>query len=153
MRCRLAACRLSHRLARYQNRNPPATPPRSGLKLFTSQKMQTIFQVAAWLLVLAIVVLSVGPPSTRPITGAGHALEHLSIFLATGLAFALGYPRRFWSLCLPLLAFTAAIEVAQTLIPGRHARVNDFLLDATASCFGVGLSYLLGLFRAATIQD
>jgi cytochrome c oxidase assembly factor CtaG len=60
------------------------------------RKMQKLFQVIAWLLALAIIVLSLGSPSIRPITAAGHGLEHLLMFLATGVAFALGYPRRFW---------------------------------------------------------
>jgi hypothetical protein len=45
--------------------------------MFISHKLQRIFQVAAWLLVLAIVVLSLDPPVSRPITGAGHDFEHL----------------------------------------------------------------------------
>ena len=116
------------------------------------RKAQTLFQVAAWLLALAIIVLSLGPPSIRPITAAGHSLEHLLIFLATGVAFALGYPRRFWLLAIALLAFVAAIEIAQIWVPGRHARLSDFLIDATASCLGVGLSYLMVKSRAVTMQ-
>jgi len=103
--------------------------------------MQRIFQAAAWLLAGTIVVLSLGPPSVRPVTGAAHALEHLLIFLATGMAFGLGYPRRVWLLTIALPTFAAAIEVAQNWVPGRHARMSDFLVDAAASCLGVGLSY------------
>jgi VanZ like family len=98
--------------------------------------MQKLFQVIGWLLALAIIVLSLGPPSIRPITAAGHGLEHLLMFLATGVAFALGYPRRFWLLAIALLAFAAAIEIAQIWVPGRHARLSDFIIDATVSCLG-----------------
>ena len=103
--------------------------------------MQRIFQAAAWLLAGTIVVLSLGPPSVRPVTGAAHALEHLLIFLATGMAFGLGYPRRVWLLTIALPTFAAAIEVAQNWVPGRHARMSDFLVDAAASCLGVGFSF------------
>jgi VanZ family protein len=116
------------------------------------RKMQKIFRLTAWLLVLAIIVLSLGPPSSRPVTGAGHGLEHLLIFLATGLAFGLGYLRRFWSLSMALLTFAAAIEVAQMWVPGRHARLSDFLADAMASCLGVGLSYLFVKYGAMASQ-
>ena len=115
-------------------------------------KMQKLFQVAAWLLALAIIVLSLGPPSIRPMTAAGHGLEHLLMFLATGVAFALGYPRRYWILAIALLAFAAAIEIAQIWVPGRHARLSDFVIDATVSCLGAGLSYLLVKLRAVTMQ-
>src|SRR6516162_3629086 len=110
--------------------------------------MQKIFQAAAWLLAATIVVLSLGPPSVRPATGATHDLEHLLIFLATGIAFGLGYPRRVWLLTIALPTFAAAIEVAH----GRHARMSDFLVDAAASCLRVGLSYASLKLRAAVIR-
>ena len=111
--------------------------------------LQRFFQVVAWLLILAIVMLSLGPPSTRPATGAGHNLEHLLIFVAMGAAFGLGYPRRFLLLPVALLAFTGAIEVAQMMVPGRHARLSDFLTDATATCVGIGFSFVLVKLTAA----
>ena len=111
--------------------------------MFTYPKIQRFFQVTAWLLALAIVVLSLGPPSSRPVTGAGHDVEHLLIFLATGAAFGLGYARRYWLLVIALVAFAAAIELAQILVPGRHARFTDFLTDGAAACLGIGFSYLL----------
>jgi VanZ family protein len=113
---------------------------------------QRLFQVVGWLLVLAIVLLSFGPPSTRPVTGAGHNFEHLLIFLATGGAFGLGYPRRLWLLLAALLIFTAGIEIAQLWIPGRHARLNDFLTDVAASWLGVVLSAVLLKLIAAIRQ-
>ena len=111
--------------------------------------LQRFSRVVAWLLVLAIVMLSLGPPSTRPVTGAGHNLEHLLIFVAMGAAFGLGYPRRFLLLTVALLAFTGAIEVAQMMVPGRHARLSDFLTDATATCVGIGISFVLVKLTAA----
>src|SRR6266511_4420999 len=103
--------------------------------------MQKIFQAAAWLLAGTIVVLSLSPPSVRPTTGAAHGLEHFLIFLATGMAFGLGYSRRAALLAIALPIFAAAIELAQNWVPGRHARMSDFLVDAASSCLGVGLSY------------
>ena len=118
----------------------------------SGRHMQRLFQAAAWLLAATIVVLSLGPPSVRPTTGAAHDLEHLLIFLATGMAFGLGYPRRVWLLTIALPIFAAAIEVAQNWVPGRHARISDFLVDAAASCLGVGLSYASLKLRAAVIR-
>jgi VanZ family protein len=123
------------------------------LNMLTGYKMQRLFQFAAWLLALAIVILSLSPPSTRPVTGAGHNLEHLLIFLATGMAFALGYPRRFWLLPIALLAFAAAIEIAQVWVPGRHARLSDFLVDVTALYLGLLVSYLLAKLGVVSLQS
>ena len=114
--------------------------------------MQRIFQATAWLLARTIVVLSLGSPSVRPVTGAAHDLEHLLIFLATGTAFGLGYPRRGWLLTIALPTFAAAIETAQNWVPGRHAGMSDFLVDAATLCLGVGLSYASLKLRAAVIR-
>jgi VanZ family protein len=114
---------------------------------------QRIFQAEAWLLAGTIVVLSLGPASVRPSTGAGaHNLEHFLIFLATGMAFGFGYPHRFRFLIIALPIFAAVIEVAQIWAPGRHATMSDFLVGAAASCFGVALSYAFGRIKAAVIR-
>ena len=99
-----------------------------------------------------IIVLSLSPPSIRPTTGAAHGLEILLIFLATGMAVGFGYLRRARLLILALPTFAAAIEIAQNWVSGRHARMTDFLVDAAASCFGVGLSYAFLKLRAAAIR-
>ena len=60
--------------------------------------LQRICRASAWLLALAIVVLSLVPPSYRPITEASHNIEHFAIFLATGFAFCVAYPDRHFAL-------------------------------------------------------
>jgi VanZ family protein len=116
-------------------------------------KYNRSFQVFAWSLAVIIVLLSIGPPSTRPVTGAGSNLEHLLIFLAMGAAFGLAYPRRFAVLPFAMLIFAGAIEIAQMMVPGRHARLSDFLTDATASCLGVGLSFALTRLLGAKVSE
>jgi VanZ family protein len=66
-------------------------------------------------------------------TGAAHGLEHFLTFLATGLVFGVGYARRAGLLTFALRTFAAVIEVAQKLVSPRHARMSDFLVDATAN--------------------
>jgi VanZ family protein len=82
-------------------------------------------------------VLSLVPAQDRPVTGLPHLLEHLSIFLA-----GVGYPERRLFQFVTLLGFTAPIELAQLLIPGRHARLSDFLFDA----WGMTAGLLIGFF-------
>lgn len=94
-------------------------------------------RIAAWLLAAAIVVLSLVPPSWRPETEAPHDLEHFAIFAAAGLAFGLGYGRRYFGIAVALVIFAAAIEIAQIVVPGRHARLSDFVVDALAVCAGL----------------
>jgi VanZ family protein len=109
--------------------------------------MRRLFKIAAWFLLVTIVVLSVVPPEDRPVTPAPHDFEHVAIFVATGLAFGLGYSRHGVQI-LALMAFSAAVEIIQLGIPGRHARVSDFVVDALSVSIGVGLPWLLAEHKA-----
>jgi hypothetical protein len=117
----------------------------------TADQMQRMFQAAGWLLALAIIVLSLVPPSYRPTTGTSQGFEHVTIFLATGAASGLGHPNRSVLLAAALVAFSAAIEIAQFWAPGRHARMSDFLFDAAAACVGIGLAWMLSKLKAAAV--
>jgi VanZ family protein len=93
-------------------------------------------RIAAWLLTVAIIVLSLAPPSLRPETDVPHDLEHFSIFFVTGVAFGVGYSRRPILVTIILVIFTGAIELAQIVVPGRHARLSDFIVDMLAASIG-----------------
>lgn len=84
----------------------------------------------AWCLAIVITLLSLVPLGMRPQTGAPRNLEHIAIFAATGVAFGLGYSRRPSFVAVALVFFAGAIELAQTFVPGRHARLSDFIVDA-----------------------
>jgi VanZ family protein len=103
-------------------------------------------RIIGWSLAAAIVILSVVPASLRPETSLPHKFEHFAIYWATGLAFALGYSLT------PLLAtvlvlFSGAVEILQLFIPGRHARVSDFIVDALASIIGLITVLLIAQVR------
>src|ERR1700685_1844661 len=99
-------------------------------------------RIAAWILALAIVVLSIVPPGLRPETNMPHHLEHFAIFFATGVAFISGYGQRALGVAIALVAFAGLIEIAQLYVPGRHARLSDFIVDAAALCVGMALALL-----------
>ena len=102
------------------------------------ESIKTAFRAAAWLLLIVIVILSVVPPEARPVTPAPHDIEHLGIFLLTGMAFGIGYSAYLLELC-GLVLFSGAIELVQLMIPGRHARLSDFVVDAISISLGVGI--------------
>ena len=105
--------------------------------------MLGVFRVTAWALLIAIVVLSLVPAHDRPVTALPHSLEHLTIFFVAGLAFGIGYPqRRHWFQFPALLVFTAVIEMAQLVVPGRHARLTDFVVDAVGIMTGLSLGLI-----------
>lgn len=97
--------------------------------------IRKLAQIVAWSLAAAIIVLSIVPPGLRPETVAPHDLEHLLIFAATGFAFGLGFDDKRRLLAIYLVAFAGFIEFLQLFVPGRHARLSDFVVDA-ASIFG-----------------
>jgi len=49
-------------------------------------------------------------------------------------------PRYFTAIGLAL--FAGAIEVAELLVPGRHARLSDFVVNALAACIGLAASHV-----------
>ncbi len=46
-----------------------------------------------------------------------------------------------------MVAFAGAVEIAQLFVPGRHARMSDFIVDALAVCVGVLTAVLVGRVR------
>src|SRR5690242_142172 len=97
---------------------------------------QTLFRIAGWLCVAAIVMLSLSSPSLRPVTRVPHNLEHLAIFVIAGAALGFGYPGRIARNMALLVIFAGAIELAQIFVPGRHARLIDFVVDGLGGCAG-----------------
>jgi VanZ family protein len=110
--------------------------------------MTRLFQVAAWLCLAAIGVLSLVAPSLRPVTFLPHDFEHVAIFSLAGLAIGLGYPNRATQHMIALTLFAAAVELAQFYAPGRHPRVSDFMVDALGAGVGIVIALMLTRLRA-----
>jgi VanZ family protein len=113
-----------------------------------------ISRLAAWVLVAVIALISLVPPALRPETGLPNNFEHFAIFAAAGAAFGFGYNHRPNLLMMCLVIFAGAIELAQLLVPGRHARLSDFIVDAIAMCVSVMIgSILVSRILGSTISD
>jgi len=100
----------------------------------------------AWSLAALIVVLSLVPATLRPETSLPHSVEHFAIFWATGVAFAVGYSLT-PLLAVLLVGFSGVVEVLQLFMPGRHARLSDFIVDALASLIGLITISLIAQMR------
>jgi VanZ family protein len=100
----------------------------------TNAQMRFVFQITAWVLLIAIVVVS--------LTILPHSVEHVTMFLATGLSFSVAFPRRRQLQIFLLPVFAGVIELAQLFVPGRHARLSDFVIDSIAASLGVGVGFV-----------
>jgi len=105
--------------------------------------MKLVFRLSAWLLAAAVAFATLGPPNYRPQSHLGQDGEHALAFVLIGLAFGLAYRSHRLLTTAIAVALIGALEVAQFWAPGRHARLEDFVVDATAACIGFCLAAAL----------
>ena len=105
--------------------------------------MKIVLRVSAWLLAAAVAFATLGPPSYRPHSTIGQDGEHALAFVLVGLAFGLAYGSHRLRAAAIAVMLIGALELAQFLAPGRHARLEDFVVDATTACVGFGIAALL----------
>jgi VanZ family protein len=98
--------------------------------------MTTTLRIIAWLLATAITFATLGPARLRPHSHLGQDGEHALAFILVGLAFGLAYTGNRLRTAVIAVILIGAIEVLQLLVPGRHARLEDFVLDALTACVG-----------------
>jgi VanZ family protein len=108
--------------------------------------LKSAIRLAGWLLVLAIVVISVVPGRLRPdILGEKH-IEHLVAYLGAATLLSFGYPRRLQLLLIGVLlsACSAALEIVQLWISGRTSSAADFAVSSLGAWGGVAIVCLFG---------
>jgi VanZ family protein len=71
-----------------------------------------------------------------------------------GLAFGLAYRNRRWAVAAVAVVLIGVLELMQFWAPGRHARLEDFLVDAGTACIGLALAavtdWIMARFRASS---
>ncbi|MCK1389404.1 VanZ family protein [Bradyrhizobium sp. 1] len=102
--------------------------------------MSIFVRFFAWLLAAAVTFATLGPPSLRPHSDLGQDGEHALAFILIGLAFGLAYRNRRWTVAAVAVVLIGVLELMQFWAPGRHARLEDFLVDAATACVGFALA-------------
>ena len=105
--------------------------------------MTILLRLSAWLLAAAVTFATLGPPRYRPHAHLGQDGEHALAFILIGLAFGLAYRQNRALTAAVAVVLTGALELAQLWMPGRHARVEDFIVDALTACVGFVAAALL----------
>jgi len=107
--------------------------------------MIIIVRIFAWLLAVAVTFATLGPPRYRPHAGMfGHDGEHMFAFILVGLAFGVGYPRHRPMAAGVSVILIGILELLQLFVPGRHARLEDFLVDAVTALVGFMIAGAIG---------
>ena len=102
--------------------------------------MTTILRLFAWLLAAAVTFATLGPPSLRPHSDLGQDGEHAFAFVLIGLAFGFAYSRNRLLTSAISVVMIGVLEILQLWAPGRHARFEDFAVDALAACAGLAVA-------------
>ncbi|MBI5261555.1 MAG: VanZ family protein [Bradyrhizobium sp.] len=105
--------------------------------------MKLPLRLLAWLLAAAVTFATLGPATLRPRSDLGQDGEHALAFMLVGLAFGLAYSQRRWFVSLVAIFAIGLLELMQLWAPGRHARLEDFVVDALAACAGFAISAVI----------
>jgi hypothetical protein len=105
--------------------------------------MTTLLRLIAWLLAAAVTFATLGPPIYRPHPLLGQDADHTLAFLLVGLAFAFAYAQHRRLAMTLSVVLIGVLELLQLAAPGRHARLEDFIVDALAAIAGFALAAVL----------
>ncbi|MFG3591425.1 VanZ family protein [Bradyrhizobium sp. RDI18] len=105
--------------------------------------MTIILRLIALGLAAAIAYATLGPAGQRPHLDIGQNGEHALAFVLLGIAFGLAYTHNRSRTTTFVIAFTGLIEILQFWAPGRHARLEDFVVDALAASLGLAAAAAL----------
>ena len=114
--------------------------------------MTILLRLFAWSLAAAVAFATLGPPGYRPHSDLGQDGEHALAFVLLGLAFGLAYTRNRWLTAVAAVGLTGVLELLQLCMPGRHARLEDFVVDALAACVGLAVAVALDWIIRRTWQ-
>ncbi|MBR0971081.1 MULTISPECIES: VanZ family protein [Bradyrhizobium] len=109
--------------------------------------MSILVRSSAWLLAAAVAFATLGPPGLRPHSDLGQDGEHALAFILVGFAFGLAYRSRRTSVAAISVVLIGLLELMQFWAPGRHARLEDFLVDAGTACVGFTLAAIADWVR------
>lgn len=102
--------------------------------------MIVLVRLFAWFLAAAVAFATLGPANLRPHSSLGQDGEHALAFVLVGLAFGFAYAARRLSVAMFAVLLIGVLELLQLWAPGRHARWEDFIVDALAACLGFTLA-------------
>lgn len=110
--------------------------------------MRNISRLLAWLLVAALVFVTICPINFRPVSGEPVWLERMIPFALLTVLLSIGYPRHRLLILIFAVLGAGSLEAAQMLRPDRHARLPDFYVKAA----GCGVGWLVAITTVGLIS-
>lgn len=107
----------------------------------------TVLRLLAWVLLVGLVVVTIGPISLRPVTPLPTQLERALALLVIGFVFALAYPRHIVIIAILVLGTTILLEFLQVLEPSRHGRIVDAAVKLLGGAVGLAFGALMSRAR------
>jgi hypothetical protein len=106
----------------------------------------------AWISLLAVAVMTLGPADLRPVTIAPPNFERLAAFVVVGIFFGAAYLRNVPILVVALVCAAGLLELVQLLVPNRHATTLAFMFKATGGGMGIFLGNLVATVTLRAAQ-
>jgi hypothetical protein len=110
---------------------------------FWDLMMANCLKAVSWIFIGALVITTIIPANQRPATGLEHDFEHFCAFASAGLMFGMAYAWQLRTLLLGAIAFTLLLELSQIPLPTRHARLEDFIVDAAGACLAILVAHFV----------
>jgi VanZ family protein len=109
--------------------------------------MRKICRILAWVVLVAVLLMTISPIQDRPALPVGPSLERAGAFFLLGLLFSIGYRSR-WLLVVALVVGVASVfEAAQLLTSDRHAEIQDAAVKIVGGLMGVACGYVIAAVR------
>lgn len=111
--------------------------------------MHRAIQFLAIVALVGVIALTVVPAAERPVTGFGQNLEHFLCFATVGALTALAFEVPLKLLLPASTVFALLLELVQIPLATRHARLEDFIVDA----LGLGVGVLCARLSVRMLQQ
>lgn len=102
-----------------------------------------LLRILAWLLLIALAIVTIGPIGMRPVTMMTPPVERALALVVVGLFFGLAYPHRILMIGCVVVSAVILFELLQLLEPFRHGRFGDAIVKIAGAVTGLTCGRLL----------
>jgi hypothetical protein len=106
-----------------------------------TQILEPPCRILAWLCLVGIAIVTVGPLNWRPESGISPQIERFAAFALAGLLFSTAYSRHILIASAIVVAAAIGFELLQLIEPSRHGRVFDAAVKIVGSITGLTIGY------------